>query len=449
MSTDIETTIRRHLQANDSIQETIGWSEIVGRFEVATPILRLDAEVSTPQKLAPIQTRRIGGWVAVAAAVTTLVLFGMLPLLSGNDGTPSPVAIVPTPATTVAESVVTVPTSIQWNATLAQAKARQAPPVATCPPGSSPDTLGPADQQRPWGASWSNQAAVFDVHAGRIIFIDEIGETWTFDVCTNTWDRANPILVPADPRLWYELGPTVLSGQLVYDVDSDVTIAFHNDGVAVYDANTNTWTRRHGPSDYPVPRPAGLGAVYDPVSGLVVLQTTENGLVAYDVDTDTWTEIGRIQDLSQEYLIGYSTETDQFAFLGGFERDGALVDVRSGEPTYLSAPIGGVGGGFGRLGYATSTATPVVEGEGICRLDPAKLDWTCIDLADGPDSDTAGLLASIVGDPINDRIVLIYGYGAGWNGERFYDVNDIWAIDFQTYQWTQLLSATRMTHEEQ
>ena len=43
--------------------------------------------------------------------------------------------------------------------------------------------------------------------------------------------------------------------------------------------------------------------------------------------------------------------------------------------------------------------------------------------------------------------MLIYGYGDGFDGKRFYDVNDIWAIDFQTKEWTQLLRQTgKMTH---
>ena len=75
---------------------------------------------------------------AVAAAVATLVLIGVLPLLSGNDGTPSAATVVPTPPTPVAETVVPVTTSPQGN--------------ATCPSGSNPDILGPPDQERPWGS---------------------------------------------------------------------------------------------------------------------------------------------------------------------------------------------------------------------------------------------------------------------------------------------------------
>ena len=106
---------------------------------------------------------------------------------------------------------------------------------------------------------------MFDVHAGRIIFMDEIGETWIFDVCTNTWEKANPTFVGGPiPR-------TFLGGELVYDVDSDRTIVFGDKDSGVYDANTNTWTQRSKPSDYDIPIP-GLGAVYDPQSGLVLVR---------------------------------------------------------------------------------------------------------------------------------------------------------------------------------
>lgn len=352
-------------------------------------------------------------------------------------------------AAAVAPSRSSSAMSMQWNPILAQTTARQAPPSATCPPGSNPDALGPADQPRPRGAAWSNQAGVFDQHAGRIIFIDEMGDTWTFDVCSNTWDKANPALVLSDSQSWFNnLVPT--DPMLVYDVDSDVTIAFYNDALAVYDYRANTWTQRSKPASY------GAGAIYDPISGLVVLLTAENGLIAYDVETDEWIPVGKIGEGEyQAYLIGHIADTDRIGFLRPttdhprrtseeLDDEGMVVDSRTGEPEGLSAPGDGVFAAFGRLSYATGTSTPVVEveGEGICRLDPATLDWTCVSLADGPDSDGGGLIGAIVGDPINDRIVLIYGYGSGFDGKRYYDVNDIWAIDFETGEWTQLLQQT-------
>ena len=70
------------------------------------------------------------------------------------------------------------------------------PPVGQvfeCPPGSTPDEPGPVDQARPRRWPWS--AMAFDRRAGRLVALADTGdgvETWTFDVCTNTWTRMHP-----------------------------------------------------------------------------------------------------------------------------------------------------------------------------------------------------------------------------------------------------------------
>jgi hypothetical protein len=67
------------------------------------------------------------------------------------------------------------------------------PPVGTtfaCPPGSTPDKPGPVDQARP--SEVSHLSMAFDRRAGRLVAVvdvDDAVETWTFDVCTNTWTR--------------------------------------------------------------------------------------------------------------------------------------------------------------------------------------------------------------------------------------------------------------------
>ena len=97
MSTPVETTIRTHLQANDAVQETIDWAEIVARLETVPSL------VPVPQR-----SNRRGVWVAVAAAVITILLIGVVPLLTGSDGTPPADTVVPT---TVAAPVST---SAHW-----------------------------------------------------------------------------------------------------------------------------------------------------------------------------------------------------------------------------------------------------------------------------------------------------------------------------------------------
>ena len=95
--------------------------------------------------------------------------------------------------------------------------------------------------------------------------------------------------------------------------------------------------------------------MYDPVSGLVLVQFDDGMLVAYDVDTDTWTEIGIItepREVTSEgqtetsgppFLVGHVAEADRLAFLGfngaPFQDDGPSDQSRgTGSATDLRRP---------------------------------------------------------------------------------------------------------------
>lgn len=405
-----------------------------------------------------------GPMIAVGTAVAIIAVVGVSLLMLRGDGQfdiahePTPTTVLEqaattttvVPTTTVPETPTTIAPVVDgvvpglWDPILATTKATAAPPAATCPDGATPDVLGPGDQARPWGASWSNQVATFDQHAGRLVFVDEVGETWTFDVCTNTWHAMNPNF--DTPSLFRD----GWSGQLVYDVDSDLTISFLRGVLAVYDADSNTWTRRSQPDEYDTGMP-GSGAVYDPVSGLVVVQTASSGLVAYDVETDAWTPIGGIEDNEwPSYLVGYMAEIDRFVFLNIDDDRGAVVDPRTGVTAELKAPFDDMFVAFGRLDYATNTDAPYVVNSyapdgTICRLAPTTYEWNCLNLADGSGAfgygtSGSGQLAATVGDPINGRVILIYGYGPGGDGKPYYGRNEVWAVDFDTDEWTALLS---------
>ena len=269
-----------------------------------------------------------------------------------------------------------------------------------------------------------------------------MGETWTFDVCTNTWQQTNPEGPPARG----------VSGGLVYDIDSDRTIAIGPSFVVVYDANTNTWTQRSGFTGAD-PRTGliNLGAVYDPISGLVIA----GGTFAYDVDTDTWTPLGQlwcspytVYDPDTEQwspadpvpgcrpsLIGYSADTDRM-FLLPYQVDGLVVNPRTGESTHLDAPGGGVVQPYGLVRYATGADTAYTHSDqGICRLDPVTFEWEC-----NPASESVDLPAAMVYDPINNRIVVINDWSG--NSPVALASDAVWAIDFNTGETHELLTAT-------
>ena len=133
-------------------------------------------------------------WVLLLGAALLAALLGGA-LLAGSQMQQKLPALVPpvvppkeTPSSTPA---MTGPAGT-WNPILATTRAKPAPTAATCPPDTDPDTPGPADQDRPEAGWAGNMAAAFDRHTGRIVYVDTLGETWTFDVCTNTWHRMNP-----------------------------------------------------------------------------------------------------------------------------------------------------------------------------------------------------------------------------------------------------------------
>ena len=277
--------------------------------------------------------------------------------------------------------------------------------------------------------------------------MDEAAQTWTFDVCTNTWQNMKPQSVPTS-QYWFE-------GELVYDIDSDLTISFGRSKttIAVYDAQTNTWTHRDRPSEYEDSL-VGLGAVYDPVSGLVLVATEDGMLTAYDVDTDEWTPIGMIVEerevtsegttrtLGPPFLIGYVAWTDRLAFLGfnsaPFQGNGGLFDPRTGEYTHLDEPPGGVVGGFGRFSYGTGGATAYTfsSDHNFCRLDQVARNWEC---HPRPFRSVRQMPSAMVADPINDRLVVFNDFCCNWPGTK--TTKDIWALDLDTGEWTQLLAS--------
>ena len=320
-----------------------------------------------------------------------------------------------------------------------------------CPAGSTPDVTGQASQTRPDWSPSVNQGAAFDEARGRIVYVDGDGETWTFDVCTNTWERSRA-RVPGFGE--YQ------AGDLVYDVDSDRTIGIDPDGgVNVFDATSDRWTKDPGPS-------LGIirGAVYDPVTGLVVVAHLADGgdgvldtlnIYGYDVDTGEGRELGTVVDVwngSWMFLLGYSSESDELVFHGGYapaagdpldtHYSGAspttvLHSLRTGISTVLPGGPNLFSPWGAWYPYATGVDGAVVtdgeQGAGndgthtLCRFDGEGRQWDgcAVGVAAGPGRVPSE--AAMTYDPINDRLVIIYPLGG------------VWAIDLDTGEWIELV----------
>jgi len=395
------------------------------------------------------------GWGAAVDDSGTLWITSRLGIvgLNGSEATVLQVSGGDRPGLDVPDVVVPE----VWDPILSTTAAGAVPTAATCPAGTDPDTPGPVDQARP---DPDGGAAAFDRHRGRIVYVDGANETWTFDVCTNTWEQMNPTGSP-------ERYPP---GTLAYDVDSDRIISLRSSSSSAYDPNTNRWTpisdREAQPGDHPTGTWWTMGAVYDPVSGLVLVQYDQLGvkqtvLSAYNVDTDQWTRVGPLDGKAFRKLIGYSSRTDQLIFRGydggGFgvgdetgDRDydagpPLVVDPRTGAATAteLGPPISGAWGG---IHYATGTRTAYVQTEPhkeICWYDPMTLTWdNCFESTRYPDDVVDLVPAAMVGDPINNRLVLIKTIDFppfGEDSEPVF-VSVVWAIDLANGEWTQLLA---------
>ena len=434
---------------HDVIQQLEAYGAYADAAAPAISTDELEHRSAEPVPTRTLQRRAFPNWaVAVGAAAAVFILIGGVVWLVGGSrpaviDEPMPVttSVAVSPTTIAPSPPVVVPDA--WNPILASTKAGAAPPAATCPEGTTPDTPGPIDQIRP--SNDSVGYAAFDQRAGRVVYLDHGGATWTFDVCTNTWHQMHPTgLVPGE-----------LSGGLVYDVDSDVTVALGFESVSVYDANTNTWTRpasdglRFDEDDSISP----YGGAYDPVTGLIITSNhkgtpSENPLYwdfhwefwAYDVDTNEWTLLGplRLEPSSRDQLdfLGYSEQLDQLIVAGWLDGDigTVLVNPRTGDVTVLpiESPVvdfvwpNETYGAAGGTVYTTTRikATP----REICGFDADYKSWTaCFDVPNSPDTGDFPFPA-LVGDSINSRLLVINGRAS------------VGAIDLTTGDWTQLLA---------
>jgi hypothetical protein len=343
------------------------------------------------------------------------------------------------------------------------------PPVGqlfACPAGTNPDKPGPVDQARP--AELSRMAGLsrmaFDRRAGRLVALagdlDGPVETWTFDVCTNTWARMLPDREP----------PPGTHG-LVYDVDSDLTIATGPTRMWAYDLVANTWTEKGGvpPSD------AGR-RFYDPVSGLVVVMgddeddnTLEMALWSYEVETDTWTAIRESKPpaIGPHYeFFAYDTSVDRLVayvracpYCENVDSPSPprwartwLFDLRTGVLSGTSAVTqpdfnAGLWGHVPAIAYDEAAQRTVILGQGHSAAYDATADrWET--LYGGSTAEDWWVacgtrpecrqLHFMVYDPVNERLVVHGGFVQTTAEPEVYR-DDMLAFDTRTREWTVLL----------
>ena len=397
-----------------------------------------------------VRGRRPSGWVALGLFAAALVALIGISLAGRSGGRPGSEAAVATPtATPTATPVATSsPTASPSPApgTPPPRVAVSIGPVPTCPPGSTPDRPGPVDQARPLGLS----ALAFDRQAGKLVALtgtDNGVETWTFDACTNTWTRMHPNQEPV-------MGGD-FRGRLVYDVDSDVTIASDGSRMWAYDLEANTWTQKgNGEAD------AGL-LVYDLLSGLVVaVDYLGPGLWSYEVETDAWTPITDRLAIGRPYAyvdFAYDASVDRLVAYANTEGIGPetwLLDLRTGTWSGTAAvpPEFSYGGWrmWPAIAYDEAAERTMMLGQGHSAAYDAVTDrWETLYVTPYPDQPGAcgtrpecRSAHQMVYDPVNERLVVYGGVAPTADGKDWVPTDDVLAFDTRTREWTVLLEAS-------
>jgi hypothetical protein len=319
------------------------------------------------------------------------------------------------------------------------------------------------------------------------------GAFWTFDVCTNSWASAP---VPEDIA--------GLVGEFVYDVDSDRFIAFAvregdaqllGDGGAqvwTYEPDGGVWTEKDEWAMGPVPEWSSVPypqAVYDPVSGLVVVrESLTSAMWTYDVDTDTWTEIDQGTILppaaaagvpfgedgtdwviyTTDQILTYDPSVDRlilYVNASGTVRDISGTwefDIRAGrwEEQDAALPDAGPGCGFGgpsgdEFAFDEANEVSVLFGGGtLATYDATEHTWTVLQQGSTAPYAASGerirMCFAMTYDSVNERIVVLGGDVRILAGEQEMDPerdgwftrDEVIAYDVATGEWITLLEPT-------
>jgi hypothetical protein len=325
----------------------------------------------------------------------------------------------------------------------------------SCPPGSTPDQPGPADGSRPTDIyAWA--ATTFDPVSGRMLLLSAEGAFWTFDVCANTWQEAP--------------GPEGIRGgltELVYDVDSDRTIAIERASrvlqVWTCERDGRTWTEKGQWAVGAIPEPMfsePLQATYDPVTGLVLVRDQfTSAMWTYDVDADTWSEVDQgtilppvvegTNDPPVE-LLTYDAAVDRLILYVTKPLSTWEFDIRTGSwleqetDTPENPGFGWVATGE-ELTYDEASEVSVLFGAGtLATYDASAHRWTVLQGPDGVDTpgETKRNYFAMTSDPVNGRIVVAGGDVWIEEEERWAPTDDVIAFDVATREWVTLLEPT-------
>jgi hypothetical protein len=282
-----------------------------------------------------------------------------------------------------------------------------------------------------------------DARHGLVVVLDASGETWTFNVCSNTWHCMSP------PRAGQ-------SGRLVYDAHAGAVFAFPGGGHRpwTYSVEEDEWTQAPEPAQAP-PVFAVDDLVYDPASGQVLLRDSRiSELSAFAAASNQWTLLdqgGTVpEDGTHHSLLTCDPTVDRLVLtlLGGatwtFDPGAPGWTRKTFSPTLNT---GWVESG-GEAVFDEAHGVTVAFSDGVLATFDAVAEerttvkpgpgWPRMDVVDDlPTGPLARIGHWLVYDPVNERIVMLGGLARMKSGGR--DLGDVWAYDLSTNTWLRLV----------
>jgi hypothetical protein len=279
------------------------------------------------------------------------------------------------------------------------------------------------------------------------------GETWTLDLCTNTWHQQHPARSPSG-------GPDT---QLVYAADADVVFAWspRERKGWVYDLQRDEWTRVAR-----APQPV----LEDPVHsqdgpGSVILRDGANGaLWSYDVSSNSWTRLAG-PSLARD---DGTQEADYHSFMVADPQRGQLILVQNAytDPArtwlfdldlrqwhQLTGATPEVITGYDETGsevvFDRHADTLLLLGNAkLVAFSPSGNTWREVALpkllagtdGSGPTGPLARLRHTLAYDPINARVLVLGGVSRRGVDPDWVRADDVWAYDTPSNTWTELVA---------
>lgn len=342
--------------------------------------------------------------------------------------------------------------------------------TATCPPGSDPDVAGPAQQARPRFADWSRSSAAFDRQSGRVVHVDSQGDTWTLDVCTNTWTRPSTRgEAPGEGAYFF------------YDAVTDRTYALSEGDtfpvIRTYDVESSTWSPVSPPRGLPMWQGPDPRFVLDPSERVIYgYQTTTGQLRAYGIAANTWTDVGQGEphppaNPDMDGLAAFDPTAGRMVlYLQGPHEETTNPETWTFHPgtrtwtrvVTAATPLFNFGWGIGRTemtyNEASRNSVVVPDDGSVAGFSATANEWIVPQEKAGwpvPQAvtSTAGPLVrhghGVVDDTVNGRVLVLGGSvsttdprdetGMDWPGMSWQEGTDVWAYDVAASTWTELV----------